>query len=74
MPDGDFEAIVDDQDQNPKYTQAYKMLSKRKDKFLLTMDDDMVVSEESFDEKENEQFNTIHETMFRTQSKTNALF
>lgn len=54
LPEGDFEAIVD-KDRNPEYTRAYKMLIKRKDDFLLTMNDDMIESDdESSDGRDNE--------------------
>lgn len=51
------------------------MLIKRKDDFLLTMNDDMIESDDySSDGRENEQLNLIHEMIHRSQTKTNSLF
>ena len=72
--EGDFGPLKEE-DMNPRYTQSYKMLSKRKNLFLLTMDDGMIGSDDdSSDGKENEQLNQIHEMIHRCQSRTNSLY
>ena len=54
LPEGDFEAIVE-KDDNPEYSKSYNMLIKRKDQFLLTLNDDMIGSDdESSDEGDND--------------------
>ena len=72
--EGDF-GPHKEEDMNPRYTLSYKMLSQRKNHFLLTMDDGMIGSDDdSSDGKDNEQLNQIHEMIHRCQSRTNSLY
>ena len=50
------------------------MLRKRKEKFMLTMNDDYIDQVESETESEDEVKANIHEMMYRSNVQTKSLF
>lgn len=74
MDSDTFAAVKVAEDKNPKYTEAFSMLRKRKDKFMLTMNDDYIDQVESETESEDEVKANIHEMMYRSNVQTKSLF
>ena len=74
LPEGDFEAIKDE-DLNPRYNQSFKMLSTRKNHFLLTLDDAMIgTDDDSEADEDTDKLFQIQEMIRRSHSKTGSLF
>lgn len=74
MDSDTFAAVKVEEDKNPKYTEAFSMLRKRKEKFMLTMNDDYIDQVESETESEDEVKANIHEMMYRSNVQTKSLF
>lgn len=71
--EGDFEAIKEEDDLNPKFTLAYNMLRKRSEHFFLTMNEDML--EKAVDsDSEDVETAVIHEMVHRANTETETLF
>ena len=69
-----FAAVKVEEDKNPKLTEAFSMLRRRKDKFMLTMNDDYIDKVESETESEDEVKANIHEMMYKSNVRTKSLY
>lgn len=69
-----FAAVKEKEDKNPKLTEAFSMLRRRKDKFMLTMNDDYIDKVESETESEDEVKANIHEMMYKSNVRTKSLY
>ena len=74
MDSNTFAKVVQEEDRNPRFTNAYSMLRSRKEKFMLTMNDDFIDKVESETESEDEVKANIHEMMYRSNVQTKSLF
>lgn len=68
-----FAKVVQEEDRNPRFTNAYSMLRSRKEKFMLTMNDDFIDKVESETESEDEVKANIHEMMYKSNVQTQSL-
>ena len=73
LDDDNFAEIVHF-DPNPKFTAAYTSLRKRSTNFILTMNEDMIETEDESASSDDEVQQTIHELVHKSNTLTKTLY